>query len=325
MTDTETDFKDRTSGLLAFGILQIIIGAFAALTVPIMVLSMVFVSRASEGVGTSATMMIPSILIYLLAAIWFIWMGIGSIKAKRWARSLILVASSFWLISGIMALIMMMLMLPTMYDQINASGQLPEAMITIMQYGTFGFMLILYVILPGGLVLFYRSKHVKATCEHKDPNIPWTDRCPMPVLAITIATGCGALCMPISGLYGWALPCFGSISSGTTGIMIALFSMLILGYIAWGTYRLKLSAWWCALGMVFTYGSSSALTFSRVSMVDFYERMDLPAEQIEVMRAYADTQGPLLIASTAIWAVLLIAYLLYIRRFFTAGTVQPEQ
>ena len=252
-------------------------------------------------------------------------MGIGSIKAKRWARSLILVASSFWLISGIMALIMMMLMLPTMYDQINASGQLPEAMVKIMQYVTFGFMLILYVILPGGLVLFYRSKHVKATCEHKDPNIPWTDRCPMPVLAITIATGCGALCMPISGLYGWALPCFGSISSGTTGIMIALFSMLILGYIAWGTYRLKLSAWWCALGMVFTYGSSSALTFSRVSMVDFYERMDLPAEQIEVMRAYADTQGPLLIASTAIWAVLLIAYLLYIRRFFTAGTVQPEQ
>ena len=55
MTDTKTDFEDRTSGLLAFGIIQIIIGAFAALTVPMMVFSMVFVNRASEGVGTSAT------------------------------------------------------------------------------------------------------------------------------------------------------------------------------------------------------------------------------------------------------------------------------
>ena len=92
-----SDFKDRKVGLVVFGILQIILGGLCALLVPLMILGMI-ASRTFEDVsaaGMSARMMVPGVLFYVIVAVWFIWMGIGSIKARRWARALVLVTS--WL------------------------------------------------------------------------------------------------------------------------------------------------------------------------------------------------------------------------------------
>ncbi len=90
MTDYEAtlespEFKDRKAGLVVFGILSIILGGFCALLVPLMIFGML-VSRVVDNSASATmrpTMMIPALLLYVLAAVWFIWMGIGSIKARR--------------------------------------------------------------------------------------------------------------------------------------------------------------------------------------------------------------------------------------------------
>ena len=301
------DFKDRKAGLIVFGILQILLGAFCALLVPLMIVGMLL-SAQPMGAGTMA----PGILFYALMSTWFIWMGIGSIQARRWARALLLVSSWIWLISGIWGLVFMLVFMPVMYDQMGE-------IFAVIAGVTIGFMAVFYVIIPGALVLFYGSRHVKATCEKRDPHIRWTDKCPLPVLAVSLVSGLGAASILLMGFYGWATPFFGSILSGIAGAGVVLVSSLLLGYVAWGTYRLSVNAWWCAILMIIFWGISNIVTFSRVSLIEFYEKMNFPDQQLAMMKQLDLPQEPLMILICGMWIVVAMAYLFYTRRFFASG------
>ena len=123
-------FKDRKVGLIVFGLIQLAIGGLCALMVALMFVSLAVASRLGPAAAGSmnAGMMIPATLIYILAALWFITMGVGSILARRWARALILVSSWIWLIAGIMGLVFALSFMPGMFDNMGESGQIPAHM-----------------------------------------------------------------------------------------------------------------------------------------------------------------------------------------------------
>ena len=155
-SDGSVDLKDRSAGLVAMGIVQIVLGALCGVMVPFMLLA-AFASAHFEGEAattTSPVMMIPGTLFYVATAVAFIWLGIGSIKARRWARALLLISSWFWLISGSLGLIFMAFMLPDLQEQMAAEGGLPETMLRVTLYLTMGFMAVFYVLLPGMFVIF---------------------------------------------------------------------------------------------------------------------------------------------------------------------------
>jgi len=322
MTDGNPDFKDRSPGLVAFGIIHIVLGGFCALFVPFTLMATFASMAIDEGASasTSPIMMIPGLISYILMAIWFIGMGIGSIKARRWARAMILVGSWFWLISGAFALIVMAFMLPGMYDQMGETGGVTEAMTRVIMYISMGFMALFYVILPGLFVAFYGSRHVKATCEHKDTTVRWTDRCPLPVLAISMASAVFASWLPMMGVYGWALPLFGTVVSGPTGAVVVVILMALLIYVSYGTYKLNIGAWWCATLAIAVWGCSVVISFTRISMVDLYAAMNLPVEQLELMEQYDMLDGVPMVLMTGAWAAILLGYLLYIKRYFVEST-----
>ncbi len=322
MTDYEatpqsSDFKDRKTGLVVFGILSIILGGFCALMVPLMIFGMI-ASTALDKSGAadmSPATMIPGVLFYVLAAVWFIWMGIGSVKTRRWARALILVSSWLWLITGVNGLIFILLLMPDMYDKMGESGQMPEVVARIMKYVTMGFMTVFYVIIPAVLVIFYGSKNVKATCEFRDTKVRWTDKCPLPVLALSLMFGFWAVSMPFTVCYGCAIPFFGSILTGLSGAGVVLLVMLLAGYVAWGTYKLSINAWWCAVLVITAWALSTVITFSRVSILDFYEKMNFPEQQLDTMKQFSISQD-YMVLFLGLWAVGLLGYLLYTRRYF---------
>ncbi len=118
---------------------------------------------------------------------------------------------------------------------------------------------------PGILVRFYRSPHVKATFEAKDPSLPWTDRVPAPVLALTLLFGFGA----VSGLLGVAYRAFPVFGRILTGIPATLLSSLAVGalcaLLAWGTYHRRPAAWW-GLGFLIwvkRFFTGSAIMYTR--------------------------------------------------------------
>jgi hypothetical protein len=106
------DYKDRSTGLLVFGILEIGGGALAALMIPFALLGVVL-SRKASGVTMPMGSLFFSIFSYAVAAAVLITLGIGAIQAKRWARALNLIISWFWLVGGILVTIMLVFLLPS--------------------------------------------------------------------------------------------------------------------------------------------------------------------------------------------------------------------
>jgi hypothetical protein len=267
-------------------------------------------------------MMIAGILFYVLAAAWFISMGVGSMLARRWARALILVSSWIWLLAGVMGLGYVVGFMPDMFDKMSESGQMPADMVTPMKFVMIGFIAVIYLVIPGALVLFYGSRHVKATCEFRDPKVRWTDRCPLPVLALSLMYGLGALAMPMAIGYGGILPLFGYLLSGAPGILALLAVAVLMAYLAWGTYRLKLPAWWAAMGFTVLFGISGIVTFLQIDMMEMYERMGMPAQQLEIIEQYGVTDLSGMALGMGLWTVGLVGFLLYVRRYFVPSTAQ---
>jgi hypothetical protein len=54
--------------------------------------------------------------------------------------------------------------------------------------------------------------------------------------------------------------------------------------------------------------------------MDFYEKMNFPEQQLEIMRkmAFTQTNGPAVVCF--LWVIVLLAFLLYTKRYFILNT-----
>ena len=177
------------------------------------------------------------------------------------------------------------------------------------------FMTLFYLVIPGILVLYYQSKHVKHTCELTNPKYCWVDKRPLPILAFSLFSAFAAISLPFSSVYGWVVPFFGILLNGASGATAVLLSALIWLLIANGFYRLKASAWWLAMTYTILWCISSALTFSRINTLEMYEKMNLPEQQIEMMGHNA-THQPIMLAPILAFTILTLGCLLYTKKFF---------
>jgi len=316
------EFDDRSTGLIVFGILQIIMGCCIAMLVPLMLLSTL--AGPASGAPTTTRMLIPAIGMYGMMAVVLIWLGVGSIQARRWARALTLVLAWMWFVMGLASLIMMCFVMPNILS-ISAQDQKvpPQAMIFVqaVMLATMG---CLYIILPGIFIIFYRSKHVKATCDFKDPYTRWTDKCPLPVLSLSLLLVSGACSMPLSISYGGVIPLFGFMVKGVPGALAYLVLSVIFAYLAWATYKLKKSAWWTTFVMYLFFGLSGLVTFSQITMLDFYREMDMPEEQLKIIEQSGMFEQMNMPLMATLGIVVVVAYMLWVRRYFVAATVPQE-
>ena len=311
-------FKDRKVGLIVFGIFQILLGALCALLVPLMILASLVDKNASSGMNFTA--MASGMLFYAFLAAWFITMGIGSLRARRWARALSLIFSWLWLVCGIGGLLFMILFMSDMYTKMGQNGQMPPGVARIAQFVMMGTLSVIYVILPGIFVFFYQSHHVKATCDARDAQTRWTDQCPLPVLALSLMFWSWAASTLFMAFHNWVVPFFGHILSGRAGAACIFAAAALSAYVAWGSYRLRVAAWWCAAVIAAVWGVSTIITFARIDLFDLYRKMNVPAGQIETMKQFGMPQGEAMIGFALAWFVGFLVYLLYTKKYFKPAT-----
>jgi len=321
-------FKDRRIGLILFGIFHIVIGTFCALSIPLTIVGIIATAGLDKSSVPPMTVgqVILVVLLYLLLAFWFVWMGIGSILARRWARALILITSWLWLICGMGGFIFTLLFMPDIYGYMAMSGEVPQELAVVVQYIVTVFMAIILIIIPGAFVLFYSSKHVKATCELRDIRVRWTDKAPLSIITLSSIFGTIAIAMPFLALYRWTMPFFGFILSGIPGAALVLVYMVLSVYAAWGTYRLKIKAWWCGFLLTIASAVSLGITFSRVNLLDLYEKMNVPKESLEMMKGLGMLKTPAI--DLLFWGIAFIGFLiflLYTKRYFTAAPQHKRQ
>lgn len=315
-------FSDRSTGLTIYGFVQIAMGGFAALMVPLLLLSVAFSPQPG---GASAAQMIPAAGTYAVIAVAFVWLGVGSIRARRWARALTLVLAWMWMAIGVMSLAMIVLWMPNMSKVLAAQGEtMPPQAMTFMYVTMIGTMSCMYLVLPGIFIAFYQRADVKATCDAKDPNVRWTDHCPLPMLSLSLLLGFGATSVIWSASYGFVTPLFGIILKGVPGALLFLGLSLLFGYLAWVTYKLKLQAWWATLGVGVLFGLSTIVSFSRLSLMDLYREMNIPEDQLKMMEDMGALEMNIPLMTTVGLAVF-VGYLLWVRRYFAADSASHQE
>lgn len=315
-------FKDRRTGLMVFGILVIVLGCFVALMIPFMLLGQLMAGRVPGVEATPLRFLVPVVFMYLGLAAAFIWLGIGSVQCRRWARALLLIVSWAWLLGGCVGLVMLAVILPqlfagTMPGVPPGTPPLPALARIVILVFTLGVGVVCYVLIPGALVLFYRSPHVKATCAARDPVPRWTDACPLPVLAVSLMLGLGAAMMPLMILfYHSVVPCFGQYLSGVPAAALLLVTAVVYALGARATYRLQLAGWWIACLGYGLWMLSAAVTFARVGILPMYERMEFPKAQLDMFRQMSFLHSPWLgLMMIACW-LPFFGFLIYTKKYF---------
>ena len=320
-TTPKTEYPDRSTRLTLLGFFQVLLGCLCGLMAVMMVAVSSLGARAGapQGQATKAQVIVPALSFYVPLAVAFIWLGIGLIRARRWAWTLTVLLSWIWLIIGLVGLVMVVFFMgPMMWDSIAQQAKMPPEAMMAMRIVLGAIMACIYIFLPGLFLVFCHHESVRATCQRRDPRTPWTDRCPMPVLALSIMFAFSFASMFSFVAYKPVMPLFGVLVSGPAGAVAILLIALALAYLAWGTYRLQMAAWWGMLLLGIAGNANMVFTFSRIDVMEMYEKMGTPAEQIEMMRKMGFVE---MMSHWGLWIALVggawwLGYLLYVRRYF---------
>jgi hypothetical protein len=310
------EFRDQRPGLVAFGIVAIVLGGLCALITLLQSLAVILVSRA--GTGLEWRRIVLGIAVYAILSMILVWLGIGSILCRRWARALLLILSWSVLLAGVITMCFFVIFSRLLFAAaMGTDSRAVSVTVAVMQT----FIAVFAVLLPGAMVLFYSRRNVKATCEARDPVIRWTDTCPLPVLAASLWFAVGALrllAMPLTS--GSVLPLFGVLVSGTKATVVIVAVSVIWLYLAWATYRLKIAGWWTALVVFAFFSMSATVTFLKVNLMELYRRLGYPEAQIEqIRRSLSFLTGKTLMWWMVSFFLLALIYLLWIKKYFRAA------
>jgi hypothetical protein len=317
-------FRDRGTGLMIFGVFQIILGLLAALMVPLATLG-AFLSRVGPGGGLRPGQWTSSILTYALIAAGLITLGCGSIQMKRWARALTLVISWYWLIMGALVTALLTAVLPVAMGSAVAQAQrnagtpgpeLPAGVMAVVLTLIIVFSAFFLIVVPIAFVVFYGRKDVAETVRHRDPVERWTDRTPLPVLGASVVFLTGSLYLLVIAVTTPLFPFFGRYLHGVAGAtaLIALAALDI--YLAVAMFRLKPLGWRIAIVTVPIRLFSMALTYARADLMQAYSKMGWSGKQLEMLNANPMLRGHVILWWSLLSLFIFFGYLLWLRRYF---------
>jgi hypothetical protein len=314
-------FKDRSTGLLIFGILTILLGCLCGLLALVMLGGQAAAARATHTAAAPVSAFLPALLVYGVLAVALIWLGIGSIMARRWARALLLIFSWSWLVMGVfmtavMPFVMAKVMANLPANTQNGQAEMPPAAIAGMIVFLVLFSGVFFVVVPAVWVFFYKSRHVKATCETRDPVPRWTDACPLPVLAACMWLLFSAPMMLVVPLMGHGvMPFFGMYLTGLPGTFLCLALAALWAYAARLLYKLDVRGWWLFLIVTVLSMVSAMLTYAQHDMVEMYQLMGYPQAQIEQIQKTGLLTGHRMEWLMSLCMLPFLGYILFIKKY----------
>ena len=325
-------YHDRSTGLVIFGVGQIILGLLSALMVPFVVLG-AFMSRLTPGGAMRPGQYLSGIATYAFMAAGLLGLGIGSVRMKRWARALTLVTAWYWLIVGVLITVLLTAVLPVtmrsvMQAQQNAAGtpsaDLSTGVMAVIITVIIVFCAFFLVVVPIAFVVFYSRKDVAETCRRRDPVERWTDRAPLPVLGASVAFFTGSLYMLLVGLTTPMFPFFGHYLTGipASACFVVLAALDI--YLAIALFRLQSAGWWVAVLAAPVRLLSMILTYSRADLMQAYSKIGFSDAQLRMLNASPMFRSHVILWWSLISMVLFFGYLPWLKRYFVTPDTPPQ-
>ncbi|MEE9369766.1 MAG: hypothetical protein V3V05_13030 [Pontiella sp.] len=304
--------KDRSVELAVCGTLEIMLG-FLCFALAMLLLLVV----SSSGLGGMKPVhfwMAMGCLFYLTG--WFIVMGLGSVKARRWARALVLVGAWVAVFFGTLILALVLYILPEAHNLLTESELIsPDSALLILYFTTF-VLAALQVVFPLSAIAFYSLRGVQRTCERRNPEPSWTDRCPLPLLAMGFISVLGSFTIFFGATTNFVVFLFGHVESGWSGLAIELIISMGFAYVGWGAFNRKMHAWWGAYALVLLTSSSMMLTFSELEMSALYVHMGYSQYQMAQMVHLKPINPTMLTFVSGVWGIMACIYLVWVRDCF---------
>jgi hypothetical protein len=304
--------RDRSMGLVIAGILEILLGI---LSFSLAMLLLIVVSTAGlAGLKTSHFWIAMGFQFFLTG--WLIVMGLGSIKAKRWARALVLVGAWTAVFFGTLALALVLYILPGILGLMTDSGLVSPTAAMPVLYFIIGVLFVLQILFPLAAIVFYSMGGVRGTCERRNPGSCWTDRIPLPLLAMGFICTMGCFSIITGATTNYVVFLFGKVATGGLGAAIVALLSIGFGYVGWGAFTRKIHAWWGGYALVLLTCSSMMLTFSEMDMETLYGQMGYSPEQIVQLALYDAFNPAMLTFISCIWGIMACIFLVWVRDCF---------
>lgn len=292
----DTTFRDRQTGLIIGGVVLLLAGGFLALGSLANLFAIFSTARSTEeSIALGLTVVVSAIVAAAL-----IWLGIGSINARRWARALILCGSVAALYMGIGVFVFIVLL--------RTGG----AALTWGNVGAFVVFLIVLIGAPAAFLRFYASCDVRRSCETRDPITRWTDRSPLPVIGgcLLIGLSAGSILVLLAQA---AFPIGAIFLSGWPARLLWLGTAIVLLQGIPGFYRCDRQAWNRIMFTIIMVVSLYLVTLFIAGQAAQYQAMGLSEQQIaQIMRLPAWPMAIYRVLAT----VLTLGYLFWLQRFF---------
>ncbi|MBN2318494.1 MAG: hypothetical protein JXR49_05425 [Acidobacteria bacterium] len=315
--ESTQDFKDRKGLLIFFGIILLLTGGICLLFSAIMLIT---TALPQPGIYADPQLQLSALLIgvffYSAMAAFFIALGIGSIQARRWARSITLLLSWLVLIAGVVSLVYMFFYSGVLIEQIaylTKSGSMVMELVSIIMYIS---IIVFLIIVPGIFILVYRSKVVIQTVRKYHPEESWTDRCPLPLMAHSFFL----LYMAVSPLFlisfGLVAPFFGIFIGGWPAAIVWFVNSLLCIYLAIGVYRLQIRAWHYSLYLFLLWLVSAGITLLYHDWTEVYEYSNFPAEQVALMESIPNMSNNSMFVMLLLTLVSYLIFYFYAKKYF---------
>lgn len=223
---------------------------------------------------------------------------------------------------GIIMLAVMSFVMPKIMATLPATapaGQpaMPPGVMGVVMVVMLIFLGFFFIVLPAVWTFFYNSRHVKATCETRDPVPRWTDACPLPVLGLCLWLLFSVPMMLLMPLVGHGvMPFFGMFITGVPGSLFCLAIAALWSYAAWLLYRLKPQGWWLILIAMILFITSSLVTFANHDLLEMYQLMGYPQAQIDQIQKSGLFTGNSMGWMMGLSAVPFLGYILFVKKYF---------
>lgn len=231
--------------------------------------------HAYEGFGFGSLMfanITVQIAGYYFIALLCIPLGYGHLRLRRWIRPTGETLLTDWLVLGLPLTLIAFLMLLTSKD-------IPSSALPLL----IAIFLLLYPLLPGGLLLFYRSHRVRALFEQRGSGSAALEDKPISHLVLGSLLAFFVLFLHLPLLFNGAFPLFGRYLFDLSGLLATQMAIAALIVITWGVFRGQSWAWWAAVLYLILMILTATTTFLVTTPADLFSGMHLAEMELEIL------------------------------------------
>jgi hypothetical protein len=288
-----------------FGVIEILIGTLCAGLLCLMAVAAMFASRlpADQAPSLEGSAILLGAFIYAVAAAFFVVMGIGTIRARRWARAIMLIVAWPWLLTAILGGVFLVIIARPLAADMGTSQAGLVVMVMIV-------LALFMALIPLAFILFYSGRNVKRIFDTRDTRPCWTDGRPAAVLGLALVMILGGVAA-LAGLHYRVAALFGWVLTGGPAVMFTLAQGALCVWLGWELYRMTTIGWWANLAWSVLAHLSWGITLARVGIdgvlraMQFDEARLVPLRQTGMMAALGSEW--IVALSCVAWVALLLS------------------